>query len=150
MSITLLNDTKYFVSCHCHLENEVSSAQPTTLQPSLLKGKRRKMSSMQITAKRCSSGTTCGLLWLLAAYLHAFHRHRVQSKRGKRALGIFVLFSFLGHQVCSLRCLIINSMDQHILPWFMLMTNLTVSSGYFVLGMYALIGRDIKAQLRLH
>jgi len=86
-----------------------------------------------------------GLIWLIAAYMHICHRRRFQSKTGKRALGMFTVLAFLGHQICSFRCLIINPMNQHVLPWMMLLTNVTVATGYFILGMYALVKKDIKA-----
>ena len=86
-----------------------------------------------------------GLMWLVAAYLHICHRRRFQSKFSKRALGMFALVAFLGHQTCSLRCLIINPMNQHVLNWLMLMSNCSVSTGYFLLGMYALVKKDQNA-----
>lgn len=86
-----------------------------------------------------------GLLWIVTAYLHICCRHRFQTKASKRMTGIFAVFAFIGHQVCSALCLVINPMNQHVVPWTMLMTNCSVSTGYFLLGMYALEQKNMEA-----
>ena len=87
----------------------------------------------------------CGLLWILAAYLHICHSRRLSKVVSKRKLASFASLAFLLHMACSVRALILDPMHHHALPWTMLLSNLTVSTAYFVLGIWAVTKREMSA-----
>jgi len=86
-----------------------------------------------------------GFLWIFAAYLHICHARKLQAAAAKRGLALFTTLAFMLHMGCSLNCLIIDQMEHHPLNWVFLFSNITVSSAYFVLGVYAAIKRDVDA-----
>lgn len=87
----------------------------------------------------------CGLLWILGAYLHVCCSHQLRNVVSKRMLSYFACLAFILHMVCSLRTLILDPMQHHVLPWTILLSNLTVSTAYFVLGAWAASQHDMSA-----
>lgn len=87
----------------------------------------------------------CGLLWILAAYLHVCCSHQLRNFISKRMLAYFACLAFVLHMVCSLRTLILDPMQHHVLPWTLLLSNVTVSTAYFLLGTWAASKRHVSA-----
>lgn len=80
-----------------------------------------------------------GLLWIVAAYMHICQKH---DGVPKRVLGHVATAAFVLHMAFAAQTLIIDPMEHHPLNWMFLLSDLTVSSAFFALGMEAIAKRN--------